>query len=197
MKARHFARKMKMAYGFGLRDDQRTALFIDGPNLFMAAKLLQTQIDYRSLLTHFNENSNLLRASYYSTVVETPGDQYISLTPLLDFLDYNGYTVVKKMSREYTDAQGNRKAKNHTMKVEMTIDMIELAPRLDHVVLFSGDGDLLMLVDTLKRKGVRTTIVSTVHGETPVISDDMRRIGDSFVDLHAVMDIIGKPQTTR
>ena len=71
--------------------------------------------------------------------------------------------------------------------------MLEIADRADHVVLFSGDGDFRRLVESVQRKGVRVTVVSTVKSQPPMASDDLRRQADSFVDLSDLSNIIGRP----
>ena len=170
--------------------NERIALFIDGANLYSAAKSLGFDIDYKKLLAEFRTRGNLLRAYYYTALVED--QDYSPIRPLVDWLDYNGYSLVTKTAREYTDAQG-RKRWRGDMDIEIACDMLEIADRTDHVVLFSGDGDFRRLVETMQRKGVRVTVVSTVKSQPPMASDDLRRQADSFVDLSDLADIIGRP----
>ncbi len=168
----------------------RIALFIDGANFYAAAKALSLDIDYRKLLEEFRKRGVLIRAYYYTTLVEH--EDYSPLRPLVDWLDYNGYQLVTKPAREYTDSQG-RKRWRGDMDVEIAVDMMEMAASADHLVLFSGDGDFLHLVEALQRKGVRVTVVSTVKSQPPMVSDDLRRQADSFVDLADLNEIIGRP----
>jgi uncharacterized LabA/DUF88 family protein len=170
--------------------NERIALFIDGANLYSAAKSLGFDIDYKKLLAEFRTRGNLIRAYYYTALVED--QDYSPIRPLVDWLDYNGYSLVTKTAREYTDSQG-RKRWRGDMDIEIACDMLEIADRTDHVVLFSGDGDFRRLVETMQRKGVRVTVVSTVKSQPPMASDDLRRQADSFVDLSDLSNIIGRP----
>ncbi|MBM3537983.1 MAG: NYN domain-containing protein [Alphaproteobacteria bacterium] len=163
---------------------ERLALFIDGANLYSAARALGFDIDYKRLLTLFQGKGRLLRAFYYTALIED--QEYSPIRPLIDWLDYNGYTMVTKPAREFTDANGRRRIKGN-MDIELAIDMMEMADRLDHVVLFSGDGDFRRLIEAVQRRGVRVTVVSTVRSQPPMIADDLRRTADSFVDLMDLM----------
>ena len=169
---------------------ERIALFIDGANLYSSAKGLGFDIDYKLLLDEFRTRGVLVRAYYYTALVED--QDYSPIRPLVDWLDYNGYSLVTKTAREYTDSQG-RKRWRGDMDIEIACDMMEIAERTDHVVLFSGDGDFRRLVETMQRKGVRVTVVSTVKSQPPMASDDLRRQADSFVDLADLSNIIGRP----
>lgn len=171
-------------------ENERVALFIDGANLYSAARALGFDIDYRRLLKAFREKGRLVRAYYYTALVED--QEYSPIRPLVDWLDYNGFRLVTKPAREYTDAQG-RKRWRGDMDVEIAVDMLEMAAHADHLVLFSGDGDFRVLVEAVQRRGARVTVVSTVKSQPPMASDDLRRQADSFVDLADLADIIGRP----
>jgi len=168
----------------------RLALFIDGSNLYSAAKALGFDIDYRKLLEEFKARSVLVRAYYYTALVEN--EEYSPIRPLVDWLDYNGYRLVTKSAREYTDSQGRKRFRGD-MDVEIAVDMMEMAEHADHMVLFSGDGDFRKLVEAVQRRGSRVTVVSTVKSQPPMVSDDLRRQADSFVDLADLADLIGRP----
>ena len=159
---------------------ERIALFIDGANLYSAARGLGFDIDYRKLLDLFANKGRLIRAFYYTALLED--QEYSPLRPLVDWLDYNGYTVVTKPAKEFTDAQGRRRFKGN-MDIELAIDMLELASSVDHIVLFSGDGDFRRLVEATQRRGVRVTVVSTIRSQPPMVADELRRQADNFVDL--------------
>ncbi|MCH8924623.1 MAG: NYN domain-containing protein [Proteobacteria bacterium] len=159
---------------------ERIALFIDGANLYATARALGFDIDYKRLLELYSEKAKLIRAFYYTALIED--QDYSPIRPLVDWLDYNGYTMVTKPTKEFTDASGRRKIKGN-MDIELAIDMMEMAPHLDHIVLFSGDGDFRRLVEAVQRKGVRVTVVSTVRSQPSMIADELRRQGDLFVDL--------------
>ena len=168
---------------------QRSALFIDGANLYAATKALGFDIDYRRLLKEFQSRDNLIRAFYYTAMVED--QEYSSIRPLIDWLDYNGYRVVTKPAKEFTDSAGRRKIKGN-MDIELAIDALELAPRIDHMVLFSGDGDFRSLVEAMQRKGVRVTVVSTIQTQPAMVADDLRRQADEFLDLVQLIPRVGR-----
>ncbi len=159
---------------------ERVALFIDGANLYATARTLNFDIDYKKLQQLFANKCNLIRAFYYTALIED--QEYSPIRPLVDWLDYNGYTMVTKPAKEFTDAAGRRKIKGN-MDVELAIDVMEMAQHLDHIVLFSGDGDFRRLVEAVQRKGVRVTVVSTVKTQPSMIADELRRQGDHFIDL--------------
>jgi uncharacterized LabA/DUF88 family protein len=156
------------------------ALFIDGANLYATAKALGFDVDYRRLLKEFQCRGTLLRAFYYTAIIED--QEYSSIRPLVDWLDYNGYTVVTKMTKEFIDANGRRKIKG-SMDIELAVDAMQLAEHIDHMVLFSGDGDFRPLVEAVQRRGVRVTVVSTISSQPSMIADELRRQADVFIDL--------------
>ena len=169
--------------------DERLALFIDGANLFAAGKSLGFDIDYKLLRQEFMRRGKLLRAFYYTALLES--EEYSPIRPLVDWLQYNGYTMVTKPAKEYTDSMGRRKVKGN-MDIELAVDALELAPRLDHAVIFSGDGDFKPLVEALQRAGVRVSVVSTIRSQPPMIADDLRRQADNFIELEDLRDVIGR-----
>ncbi len=168
---------------------ERVALFIDGANLHAAARSLGFDIDYKRLLKHFQEQCHLIRAFYYTALVED--QEYSPLRPLVDWLDYNGFTMVTKPTKEYTDSMGRRKIKGN-MDIELAIDVLEMATRLDHVVLFSGDGDFRRLVEAVQRKGVRVSVVSTIRSAPPMVADELRRQADNFIELEDLSPLIAR-----
>ncbi|QJP12661.1 NYN domain-containing protein [Starkeya sp. ORNL1] len=168
---------------------EKIALFIDGANLYSATKSLGFDIDYKRLLKEFQGRGYVLRAFYYTTLIEDT--EYSSIRPLLDWLDYNGYSVVTKPAREFTDSQGRRRVRGN-MDIELAVNAMELAGHVDHIVIFSGDGDFRSLVEAIQRKGVRVSVVSTVHTQPPMISDDLRRQADAFIDLVELQAKIGR-----
>ena len=173
---------------------EKIALFIDGANLYAAAKALGFDIDYRKLLKAFQSRGYLLRAYYYTALIED--QEYSSIRPLIDWLDYNGYKVVTKPAKEFTDSSGRRKIKGN-MDIELTIDAMELADTVDHFVIFSGDGDFRSLVEALQRRGRKVSVVSTLLSQPPMIADDLRRQADHFLDLKALRDEIGREPSER
>lgn len=170
--------------------DERLALFIDGSNLYSAAKALGFDIDYKLLRQEFMRRGRLVRSFYFTAI--TDSEEFSPMRPLVDWLEYNGFTLVTKLAKEYTDSQGRRKIKGN-MDIELTVAAMELAPRLDHVVLFSGDGDYRPLVESLQRQGVRVSVVSTIRSQPPMIADELRRQTDNFIELADLKDVIGRP----
>lgn len=168
---------------------EKVALFIDGANLYATARSLDFEIDYRRLLKDFKQKSYLLRAYYYTALADD--QEYSSIRPLIDWLDYNGYKVVTKPTKEFTDAQGRRKVKGN-MDIELAVDMLEAAEHADHLVLFSGDGDFRSLVAAVQRKGRKVSVVSTLAVQPPMISDELRRQADHFIELKTLRGAIGR-----
>ncbi len=173
---------------------ERVALFIDGSNLYAAARALNFDIDYKRLLDVFREKGTLVRAFYYTALVED--QEYSPIRPLVDWLDYNGYTLVTKPTKEFTDAQGRRKIKGN-MDIELAVDMMEMVDNVDHVVLFSGDGDFRRLVEAVQRKGKRISVVSTVKSQPPMLADELRRQADTFIELQDIADEISRSHNGR
>ena len=171
--------------------DERIALFIDGANLYSAAKALGLEIDFRKLLDEFQTKGRLLRANYYTALLEN--DDYSPIRPLVDWLAYNGFNVIKKAAKEFTDRDGRRRVRGN-MDVELAVDMLETAAHVDHVVLFSGDGDFRRLVEAVKARGVRVSVVSTVKSQPAMIADDLRREADVFIDLDDMAELIARPK---
>ncbi len=163
--------------------EDKVAMFIDGSNLYAAARSLDFDIDYRKLLSWGASCGRLVRAFYYTALVEDT--DYSPIRPLVDWLDYNGYTMVTKPTKEFVDSQGRRKIKGN-MDIELAIDVMEMADNVDHIILFSGDGDFRRLLEAVQRKGVRVTVVSTIQSNPPMVADELRRQADFFLDLETL-----------
>ncbi|WP_029087221.1 NYN domain-containing protein [Brevundimonas aveniformis] len=174
--------------------NERLALFIDGANLYSAAKSLGADIDFKKLIDEFRKKGVLVRAYYYTAIVE--GDDYSPIKPLVDWLDYNGFTMVTKAAKRFTDHEGRTRTKGN-MDVEIAVDMMELADRLDHAVLFSGDGDFAPLVKAVQKKGVRVSVISTLRSQPPQAADDLRRAADTFIDLNDLLPVFGRDRPAR
>ncbi len=172
-----------------MTDKERIALFIDGANLYATAKSLGFDIDYKRLLREFQAKGTLIRAFYYTALIED--QEYSSIRPLIDWLDYNGYAVVTKPTKEFVDSLGRRKVKGN-MDIELAVDAMEMAAHIDHMVLFSGDGDFRSLVEAVQRRGVRVTVVSTVSTQPPMVADELRRQADNFIELDELKSQIAR-----
>jgi uncharacterized LabA/DUF88 family protein len=173
---------------------EKIAVFIDGANLYATAKTLGFEIDYRRLLEEMQSRGMLVRAFYYTTIIED--QEYSSIRPLVDWLDYNGYTVVTKPAKEFMDGGGRRRVIGK-MDIELAVDAMQLADHVDQMVLFSGDGDFRSLVEAVQRHGVRVTVVSTISCQPPMIADDLRRQADVFTDLVELQSRIARDQSER
>ncbi len=169
--------------------EERIGLFIDGSNLYAAARALAFDIDYKRLLDYFSGKGRLIRAFYYTALMEE--QEYSPIRPLVDWLDYNGYTMVTKPTKEFTDSMGRRKIKGN-MDIELAIDVMEMAEHLDHIVIFSGDGDFRRLVEAVQHKGVRVSVVSTVRSQPPMVADELRRQADYFMELQDLQPVIAR-----
>jgi uncharacterized LabA/DUF88 family protein len=169
--------------------EERLALFIDGSNLYATARSLDMEIDYKNLRAHFAKQGQLVRAFYYTALLED--QEYSPLRPLVDWLDYNGFTLVTKPVKEFTDDQGRRKIKGN-MDIEIAVDMLNISDKLDHVVLFSGDGDFRRLLEAVQRRGLRATVISSNRTQPSMIADELRRQADQFVDLESMRGVFGR-----
>jgi uncharacterized LabA/DUF88 family protein len=173
---------------------ERLAIFIDGANLYATAKTLGFDIDYKKLLSKFSTSYHLIRAYYYTAVAEN--EEYSSIRPLIDWLDYNGYTIVTKPIKEFYDSMGRRKVKG-SMDIELAIDAMAMADYIDHMILFSGDGDFKRLAEAMQRKGKKVTVISTITTQPPMVADELRRQADQFIDLAELVNDIGRPPSER
>ncbi|MEH2568827.1 uncharacterized LabA/DUF88 family protein [Bradyrhizobium sp. AZCC 2289] len=172
----------------------KLALFIDGANLYATVKALGFDIDYKRLLQEFQGWGTMVRAYYYTAIIED--QEYSSIRPLIDWLDYNGYTVVTKTTKEFIDATGRRKVKGN-MDVELAVHAMELAQHIDHLVLFSGDGDFRPLAEAVQRRGVRVTVVSTIASQPPMVADELRRQADDFIDITELKPFVSRDPSER
>ena len=175
-------------------ENERVALFIDGANLYSAARALGFDIDYRRLLKVFRDKGRLVRAYYYTALVED--QEYSPIRPLIDWLDYNGYTMVTKPTKEFTDAMGRRKIKGN-MDIELAVHVMEMVEWIDHLVLFSGDGDFRSLVEAVQRRGRKVSVISTLSTQPPMIADELRRQADHFIDLVSLQSKVGRDPAER
>lgn len=170
-------------------NNERIAVFIDGANLYATAKALDFDIDYKKLLSLFKSKATLVRAYYYTVLIED--QEYSPIRPLVDWLDYNGYTLITKPAKEFTDSSGRRRIRN-SIDVELAVDVMEIAGKVDHVVLLTGDGGYRRLIEAVQRQGTRVTIISTVSVSPPMAADEIRRQADNFVDLASLRGEISR-----
>ena len=178
-----------------INSSERIALFIDGANLYATSRSLGFDIDYKKLLDVFRTKGRLIRALYYTAIAED--QEYSSIRPLVDWLDYNGYTMVTKPTKEFTDPSSGRRKIKGNMDIELAVDALKLAENLDHLIIFSGDGDFRYLVEALQYKGLRVTVVSTLVTQPPMIADELRRQADDFIELADLEQQIGRTSSDR
>jgi|SRR5580658_1851317 uncharacterized LabA/DUF88 family protein len=166
---------------------ERLAVFIDGANLYCATRALGFDVDYQKLQEFFHSQGRLIRIFYYTAVLDEA--EFSALRPLVDWLQYNGYTVVTKPAKEFIDPLGRRKIKGN-MDIELAIDMMEMVVHIDHAILLSGDGDFRRLVEAVQRKGVRVTVMSTHRSASPIVADELRRQADDYFELQDLAPVI-------
>ena len=167
----------------------RIALFIDGASLHNTVRSLGFEVDFRRLLTEFGKYGQIVRAYFYTVMRD---DEFSSIKPLVDWLDYNGYAVRTKAAKEHDDGEGRRRMRRN-IGVELAVDALEIARRIDQAFLFSGDGDLRVIVEAIRRMGVRVTIVSSIRTKSPMIADELRRQADVFLELETLRASIERP----
>ena len=175
--------------------NERTALFIDGPNFYGIMKSLKLEVDFVLLRKYFAGKGRLLRCNYYTAIRDT--QDFDSVRRVTDFLTYNGFTVVSKPAKEMTNHSTGVVTRKGNMDVEITIDMLKLAPHLDHLILFSGDGDFRALVEELQGMGKRVSVVATTKGTPATTADELRRQPDNFIDLDDMRADIARDTGTR
>jgi uncharacterized LabA/DUF88 family protein len=158
----------------------RTAIFVDGSNLFYAALQLGIEIDYTKLLHSLTANARLLRAFFYTGVDRTNEKQQ----GFLLWMRRNGYRVITKDLIQLPD--GSKKA---NLDVEIAIDMLTLADHVDTAILVSGDGDLAYAVNAIAYRGVRVAVVSL----RSMTSDSLINVADCYTDLDSIKHNIQKP----
>lgn len=172
-----------------IHPDDKFALFIDGANLHATTKSLGFDIDYKKLLEYYQKQGRFVRALYYTAILED--QDYSPIKPLIDWLDYNGYGLRTKPAKEFTDAAGRRKIKGN-MDLELAVDALEMSESLDHLVLFTGDGDFRILVEALQRRGKIVTVASSIVVRPPMIADELRRQADFFIEISSLKDVLGR-----
>ena len=163
----------------------KLAVFIDGAALYTASKTVGFEIDFQRLLKAYEKRGTLLRALYYTALIED--QEFSPIRRLTDWLDYNGYTVVSKPAKEFDDGEGRRKFKRN-LSMELVVDALELSNYIDHIILFSGDGDFRHLVAAVQKRGVHVTVVSPLS----MVADELRRQADVFTDLVDLKSEIGR-----
>lgn len=167
----------------------KAALFIDGANLYLTSRSVGFDVDFRKLLAYFKIKTRLIRAFYFTAIPEE--GEHAVIRPLIDWLEYNSYSIISKPAKEFTDAYGRRKIKGN-MVVDIAVQAMQIAPYIDHIILFSGDGDLRCLVEAVQKKGVFVTVVSSIASHPPVLADELRRQANEFIELASLKSELGR-----
>ena len=177
MNTRNLNQLMTAAFPY---KEERVECFIDGSNMHAATKALGYVVDYKLLLELIKSYSRLMRISYYTAMLST--EEHNPLKPLVDYFAYNGYNMVTKDAKTFTNDDGTKWTKGN-VDVELAVDTLKAATFVDHVVLFTGDGDFRALVQALQEMRVRVTVISTIVSKPAMCADELRKQADSFIDL--------------
>jgi uncharacterized LabA/DUF88 family protein len=160
----------------------KITIFIDGNNLFHAARSVGVEIDYAKFLNFLRGNSPLLRAFFYTGVDEKAERQQ----GFLLWMRRNGYRVVEKELKTYAD--GTKKA---NLDVEIAVDMLSLADKYDTAVLVSGDEDFAYAINAVAYKGVRVELAGFRSNTSPRLID----VADQFIELDSHVEEITKTES--
>jgi uncharacterized LabA/DUF88 family protein len=165
------------SWKFGHRG--RVAVFIDGNNLFHAARFHNIDLDYNKLLRVLLGDGRLLRAFFY-TGVDAGAERQQGF---LLWMRRNGFRVVQKELKTFYD--GTRKA---NLDVEIAVDMLSLAGRYDTAVLVSGDEDFVYALNAVAYKGCRVEVAGFRSNTAPRLID----VADFFIDLGDIAELVRK-----
>jgi len=171
--------------------DERIAIFVDGANLFSTSKALDFDIDFKRMLELFKGKGRLVAAKYYTAIFED--EDYSPIRPLIDWLNYNGYQVITKPAKSYTDREGRSRIKGN-MDIELALEMVELSAHVDHILLCSGDGDFRAAIEACQRKGTRVSVLSSMKTKPSMLSDELRRQANDVIELADMEKLIGRPR---
>ncbi len=171
--------------------EERIALFVDGANFYSTCKSLDFDVDYKKMLELFKEKGRLINARYYTAILEH--EEYSPIRPLVDWLNYNGYQVISKPAKSYTDREGRSRIKGN-MDIEIALDMVELADHVDHIILCSGDGDFRAAVEACQRKGTRVSVLSSMRTTPSMLADELRRQVNDVIEVSDMEPLIGRPR---
>lgn len=171
--------------------DERIAIFVDGANFHSTIKALDFDIDYKRMLELFKGKGRMTSARYYTALLEQ--DDYSPIRPLIDWLNYNGYQVITKPAKSYTDREGRSRIKGN-MDIEIALDMVSLADHVDHILLCSGDGDFRVAVEACQNKGTRVSVISSMKTKPSMLADELRRQANDVIELCDMKNLIGRPR---
>ncbi len=164
---------------------ERIALFIDGANVYAAAKRLGWNFDHRKILEHFGGYGTLHNAFYY-TAVPLPMDD--KQKRFIDALTYMGYTVRTRPLRESTDEHGDTQ-RRASLDIEIVTDLLTTDARYDTAVLLTGDGDFERPVEVLRARGKRVIVASIPE----MTSYELRNAADQYIDFKDIREAVERP----
>ncbi len=161
---------------------ERVAIFIDGENIHYSAKHLNMRLDYLKLCARLAGNRRLVR-SYFYTAVSNQSEGKIDF---INFLKLNGFTVVTKEIKSFSDDQGQARSVRSSLDMELAIDVLDMTQHLDVVILCTGDGDFKPLVNSVSRQGRRVEVCALRE----MTSTDLIAAADVYTDLASMKDQI-------
>lgn len=164
---------------------ERVALFIDGANVYAAAKRLGWNFDHRKIWEHFAGYGSLYNAFYY-TAVPMPMDD--KQKRFIDALTYMGYTVRTRPLREVADENGDT-YRRASLDIELVTDLLATTDRYDVAVLLTGDGDFERPVEVLRARGKRVVVASIQE----MTSYELRNAADEYVDFKDIREHVERP----
>jgi len=179
---------------FGVRDQERTLVMIDGGHFFSCHQSLGFTVDWAKMVTHLRESTRLTALVYYALVPADPTVKHAA-RPAIDWLAYNGGRIHTKSMSEFNDGTGRMRVRG-TLIPEMSVDMVLAAPNIDHLILFAGDGEFSYPVEKVQER-CRVTMVSTIESEEIRANTDLRRLVDNFVDVKDLRGLISKGASFR
>jgi uncharacterized LabA/DUF88 family protein len=160
----------------------RVAIFIDGENIHYSAKHLNMRLDYLKLCRKLAGKRRLVRAYFY-TAVSTQSEGKIDF---INFLKLNGFTVVTREVKSFNESDGSSRSIRGALDMEMAMDVMDLCPTLDTVILCTGDGDFCPLVTAVARRGKHVELCALRE----MTSTDLIAAADTYTDLGGLKDEI-------
>lgn len=161
----------------------KTCIFIDGNNLFHAARAVNVEVDYARLLDYLTGEDGLLRASFYTGVRRGDDDQVSRQQGFLYWMRRNGFRVIEKDLKRTAD--GGYRA---SLDVEIATDMMGLNAGYDTAILVSGSEDFSYAMEAVARLGKRVEVAMFRSS----VSQRLIESADAFIDLENAVDDLAK-----
>ncbi|HOX26223.1 MAG TPA: NYN domain-containing protein [Candidatus Krumholzibacteria bacterium] len=160
----------------------KVAIFIDGENIHYSAKHLNMRLDYLKLCRRLAGKRRLLRAYFY-TAISAQSEGKIDF---INFLKLNGFTVVTREVKSFSEPDATNRSVRSALDMELAMDIVNLCPHVDTVILCSGDGDFRPLVEAVARRGKHVEVCALRE----MTSTDLIAAADVYVDLGSLKDEI-------